>query len=55
MITEQQIGDTENENIKGATLTGQLNGAPFTDQIILYRYRDHWRYRWFVSLGPSKT
>jgi hypothetical protein len=52
VVTDRQFGDSTNDNVKGATLTGRLGGAPFTEQLTLNRHRDHWRYRWFLEFGP---
>ncbi|MFG2042003.1 hypothetical protein [Dactylosporangium sp. NPDC048998] len=51
MVTSTSIGDTESDATKRVDVVGTVNGAPFTEQLWLYRH-DH---RWFVALGPNRN
>lgn len=43
------IDDTEADHVKSVTITGTLDGAPFSEKLWLYRHDD----RWYVALGPK--
>lgn len=51
IVVRTEIHDTESDHTKSVTVQGTLNGAPYSDDLWLYRSGD----RWYVALGPNRN
>ncbi len=49
-VTKTDIGGTADSALRPATLTGKLDGAPYSDTLQLSRHGT----KWYVILGPAK-
>lgn len=50
-VTQTDIGDPDSAPVRHATLTGRLNGQPWSETLELRKHDD----RWYVVLGPPKS